>query len=328
MGLVIGTPEYLSPEQALGMPVQPGSDLYSLGVLAFRMLSGVLPFPGPTPRQFLAQHVNTPPLDLSQVAPQLASHARLAKLVMWCLQKEIADRPSSAAAVIETLTGQREVPEPTAKSSDATWVRAPESAASVQSLRKRLQETWPTVRKPLTVAVLVAVLAAVGFAVFRPSTASRVRQLLDEGRPKEALHLLEEQARASQGKLPAASVGLKAAALHKEGTHSEELDVLEALSGPEQTRIDTLALEGLAEDYAKGPTDALERVLSGFPKGWLEDEPLALPTTTSRRASGAPCDTSSPPVGRAGWIWSSSTSVRSHQRIAVSAQRRRTAWVN
>ena len=74
VGVVLGTPEYLSPEQATGARVDARSDLYSFGVLAYRVLCGRLPFAGPSPRQFLAQHAAAPPLPLTDAAPGLAAH--------------------------------------------------------------------------------------------------------------------------------------------------------------------------------------------------------------------------------------------------------------
>ncbi len=101
--MVLGTPEYLSPEQAVGARVEGGSDLYSFGVLAFRMLSGVLPFPGPTARELLAQHVAAPPIPLDVAAPELEAHPGLCELVMRCLEKNPAQRPVSALALAAAL---------------------------------------------------------------------------------------------------------------------------------------------------------------------------------------------------------------------------------
>ena len=82
VGLIVGTPEYLSPEQAVGAPVDERSDLYSFGVLAYRVLSGRLPFPGPGPTQYVAQHASAPPLHLLEAAPSLLSQPVLVALVM------------------------------------------------------------------------------------------------------------------------------------------------------------------------------------------------------------------------------------------------------
>lgn len=64
VGLVLGTPGYLSPEQAQGLPVTPVSDIYSLGVVVFEMIAGRLPFDGDTPMSIAIQHIQTPPPPL------------------------------------------------------------------------------------------------------------------------------------------------------------------------------------------------------------------------------------------------------------------------
>ncbi len=103
VGLVVGTPEYLSPEQATGAPVDPRSDLYSFGVLAYRVLSGQLPFPGPGPTQYVAQHAAATPLSLIEAAPTLIGQPALVALVMQLLHKDPAQRLPSANALVDML---------------------------------------------------------------------------------------------------------------------------------------------------------------------------------------------------------------------------------
>ncbi|OJH42947.1 hypothetical protein BON30_05720 [Cystobacter ferrugineus] len=103
VGLVVGTPEYLSPEQAVGAPVDARSDLYSFGALAYRMLSGQLPFPGPSPTQFVAQHASASPTPLIEAAPTLSGHAQLVALVMQLLRKDPQLRLPNAHALVEAL---------------------------------------------------------------------------------------------------------------------------------------------------------------------------------------------------------------------------------
>ncbi|WP_434383666.1 protein kinase domain-containing protein [Melittangium boletus] len=103
VGLVVGTPEYLSPEQAVGAPVDPRSDVYSFGVLAYRVLSGQLPFRGPGPTQYVAQHASASPLPLIEAAPTLAGHAPLVALVMQLLRKDPNQRLPHANALVDAL---------------------------------------------------------------------------------------------------------------------------------------------------------------------------------------------------------------------------------
>ncbi|WP_375754617.1 protein kinase [Corallococcus exercitus] len=103
VGVVLGTPEYLSPEQAVGAKVDTRSDLYSFGVLAYRVLSGRLPFDGPSPRHFLSQHASAAPLPLDRAAPQLSRYVGLLSLVMRLLDKDPAKRPQTAKELADAL---------------------------------------------------------------------------------------------------------------------------------------------------------------------------------------------------------------------------------
>jgi serine/threonine-protein kinase len=114
VGVVLGTPEYLSPEQAIGARVDARSDLYCLGVLAYRILSGRLPFDGPSPRQFIAQHANATPLPLDRAAPAFSTNPGLVALVMRLLEKDPANRFQSAQALAEALVAAAAGPLPAA----------------------------------------------------------------------------------------------------------------------------------------------------------------------------------------------------------------------
>ncbi len=99
--VMCGTPEFMSPEQALGQEIDARSDLYSLGLTAFYALSGRLPFEGKSATEVLARQVTENAVPLSTVSK--AVPRRLAQLVDWCLVKEPANRPASANALAEQL---------------------------------------------------------------------------------------------------------------------------------------------------------------------------------------------------------------------------------
>jgi serine/threonine-protein kinase len=99
-GQVFGTPEYLSPEQAMGTEVTPRADLYALGVVFYEMLTGRLPFTGSTAR-LIYQHLHELPKPPSQVRPELP--AEVDELVLKLLRKEPAERFGSAREFDEAL---------------------------------------------------------------------------------------------------------------------------------------------------------------------------------------------------------------------------------
>ena len=95
-GFVVGTAQYLSPEQTSGQPASAASDLYALGVVAFELLTGRRPFDG-DPMQVLAAHRDTPAPELPESVP-----ADLRELVTALLHKDPGSRPSAAHVVGRT----------------------------------------------------------------------------------------------------------------------------------------------------------------------------------------------------------------------------------
>ena len=105
MDRVLGTPQYMSPEQALGRKVDGRSDIYSLGVILYQMLAGHVPFDGDSPLAILHQHVYEPPPPLVEIRPDLT------EVTYWvidkALQKNPAERFRTAAEMAAALEQAR-----------------------------------------------------------------------------------------------------------------------------------------------------------------------------------------------------------------------------
>ncbi|GHO92645.1 hypothetical protein KSF_026930 [Reticulibacter mediterranei] len=100
-GIVLGTADYLSPEQARGETLTASSDLYSLGVVMFEMLTGRPPFVGPTAVSIAMQHASANPPPLRQFNPHVPPAVE--QVVNRTLQKEPEDRFMSAAEMQQVL---------------------------------------------------------------------------------------------------------------------------------------------------------------------------------------------------------------------------------
>ncbi len=98
-GQIAGTPAYVAPEQALAKPCDARTDVYTFGVLAYRMLSGKLPFEAKHDLEMLTAHVKKTPSRMR--APGVDSH--VIDLVMQCLEKKPDDRPADGQAVVDAL---------------------------------------------------------------------------------------------------------------------------------------------------------------------------------------------------------------------------------
>ena len=102
-GMVFGTPEFMSPEQACGQPLDGRSDLYSLAATMFVMLTGTTLFEGTTAIEFLTHHARTPAPHLAMVRPELAAVPELDAVLLRCLAKQRDDRPATAAEMARLL---------------------------------------------------------------------------------------------------------------------------------------------------------------------------------------------------------------------------------
>jgi serine/threonine protein kinase len=95
VGVMIGTPRYMSPEQCDGAELTPAADVYSLGVILYEMLSGVVPFSGSTPLAIAMKHSSEEPRRPSEYVASIPP--ALEQLVLHALEKRPEDRPANAS---------------------------------------------------------------------------------------------------------------------------------------------------------------------------------------------------------------------------------------
>lgn len=121
VGLVLGTVNYMSPEQARGLPVDERTDIWSLGVVVYEMLARRLPFSGATRMDTIVAVLDRDPSPLSEVAKD---HYRVSPLleqtINSCLQKEVTDRLRSANELVAELKRVRVEPDSGSSVNDAT----------------------------------------------------------------------------------------------------------------------------------------------------------------------------------------------------------------
>jgi serine/threonine-protein kinase len=136
-GMVFGTPEFMSPEQAQGEPLDQRSDIYSLALILYELITGKLPFDAKTPLDMMKAHVRDAPILLSQRLPSKSFWPELEAVICKALAKKPDDRYASAAEFGEALRlclpGSSVPPPPEAgspKPSGSSAASVPEASAA------------------------------------------------------------------------------------------------------------------------------------------------------------------------------------------------------
>jgi eukaryotic-like serine/threonine-protein kinase len=159
-GAIFGTAGYISPEQAMGEPVGPASDLYSLGVVLYEMLTGELPFTADNSIAVCMKHVNEPPRPPKLLNPNIPEGMNA--LVLMLLAKHPTDRYGSAMELLTDLERVRDGLPPTLALQATTQplAQAPHAALRRVDVARRRRTSW------ILAVAAVAMVALLGTFLF------------------------------------------------------------------------------------------------------------------------------------------------------------------
>jgi serine/threonine protein kinase len=178
-GAVLGTSNYIAPEQASGRPVDRTTDVYSLGVVLFELLTGEVPFPGESFVAVAMQHVSEPPPSVLEVRSDVP--VRVARAVDRALEKDPAERFLSMDAFAAELQAcLAELGSPPGADADVTLIR---SAPVVRRRRRRLLPAG------LVALGLVLLAAAVAALLLHRSSNQHTKRGPKPAAPTRSVHL-------------------------------------------------------------------------------------------------------------------------------------------
>jgi eukaryotic-like serine/threonine-protein kinase len=166
-GMMIGTPAYMPPEQAGGETVDARVDLYSLGVVLYRMATGQLPFKGTTTLAVLAAVISQTPTEPRQVNPEIP--ARLSDLILRLLSKQPSERPASAHEVHSALD-EIEV-QPSARTPAEEFATLKSAPPPTKSSGGGKKKSWPLIAIGAGGLAILALLCAIVFCWPTPKIA-------------------------------------------------------------------------------------------------------------------------------------------------------------
>jgi serine/threonine protein kinase len=170
-GVVMGTPLYLSPEQAKGVKVDMATDIYSLGAMAYEMCAGTVPFKADSAVEIMAMHISRPALPLQQIAPWIP--IELDRLVLGMLEKNPPQRPT-IGQIREALAACRtqathNVSKPTMMMQGPAWTPPPSLPSAMQHTPTPAAPSGMASSPPKSgnrmVVIIVAVLAVAGVGI-------------------------------------------------------------------------------------------------------------------------------------------------------------------
>ncbi|KAA3613200.1 MAG: serine/threonine protein kinase [Calditrichaeota bacterium] len=168
-GLIVGTPSYMSPEQAHGDPLGPQSDLYALGILLYEMLTGIKPFYGQNNTEILAKVVRSKYTPPHRINPEIS--LRLRRVIKKLLKKDMRSRYKNAAALIhdlekcvswQTRSRKKELFARVLDNMDKTAITHSDDTLKAAILENTSSWGWNALRYSLVAALLIS-----GWAIFK-----------------------------------------------------------------------------------------------------------------------------------------------------------------
>lgn len=262
-GTIVGTPAYMSPEQASGGRVDPRSDVYAAGLMLFELLAGRVPFDEPRRADLLRAHLVDPVPDPEGLRPGLALTPPLRELLLRCLAKEPSDRYADARALLDALDA---LPDDAARFAPLTQRDRPttrrslEEAHSVPKPRVRPRSPW------LGVAIVfgLAGAGALGWAWWSG-------QLAPDAQPTSAGDATNDSPSIDPSTSGTASGTASGSVATDEGATDRTVEPRGELGT--ETTPDALAPES-AEDDDSGATDAVGAAPTDLPE---DRDPFATP---------------------------------------------------
>ncbi|WP_413317589.1 protein kinase [Agrococcus sp. 1P02AA] len=238
-GQVMGTVQYLSPEQASGQQAAPSTDIYSLGIVAYEALAGRRPFTGESQVAIAMAHINDSPPDLPGSVPEPVRN-----LVLSCIAKTPADRPTSAAHLSRAATMLRRG-DIAGAAAIVPGIASTDSFATIDSPTQAATRVITTQSTPVTAALPV------------PSTTA-TRQVAERRRtnpwiwPVVILALL----------LVAAGVAIAMMLINGQREEPVPTESSQVPEEPGEVTIDLADFEGLTETEFRNAIEALDLVAS------------------------------------------------------------------
>jgi len=179
-GLVCGTPEYMSPEQARGDELDGRSDVYALGVIGYQMLCGQVPFTAQTALGVITKHLTDSVVPPSERRPDLGIPTALENVFLRALAKERGDRPESPAALKRELDAAiATLPSPTTRPVAGSLPSMPKAATVLSGEIRAAPGRRTTGVLWASVAIAVMAVTAVGLFAFWDGTAGGAGSRVD-----------------------------------------------------------------------------------------------------------------------------------------------------
>jgi serine/threonine-protein kinase len=242
-GSIMGTAQYLSPEQAQGHPATAQSDLYSVGIMLYEMLTGRLPFDGESAVAIAVQHLNDAPTPIRSLRPDVAPELEAA--VMRALAKDPAARWSDADEFARALEGARAALAAQPLGQD-TAAFAPVPAGPPPDEEEERAPRWPWIALGLT-----ALLIALALLLLTGGEKVEVERVVGQLEPVAVDRLQDDGFEVEVDRQP--DLAQEGEVIHQDpagGTEADEGSTVQLVvsSGPGQVTIPTV--EGFSEERA------------------------------------------------------------------------------